>query len=200
MAKRKKAEIIHYKYDRGVLQQRVSSVVGVDSSIAGFAFCKWIRDRSEPKAPIRITTPADIHLFERYKIILDIVMEAIKPHTLVFMEQYAFGFAAAQSRIEVAGIGEQFRVAVHKKTGYEPIMVSPAALKKFYCGKGQLQKERVIAEVLDRFKIKFNTTDEAEAYSLAVLGANCLWESLSKLTKFQQEVVDQIRNEWFSAP
>lgn len=107
---------------------------------------------------------------------------------LIAIEGYAYG-RQNQSH-QMGELGGVLRVAM-TKAGVKWIEVAPTAVKKFATGKGNAKKEQIILEVYKRWGAEFKTNDQADAFVLAQIG-HALYGRTQKLTKFQQEVVDEL--------
>jgi hypothetical protein len=112
------------------------------------------------------------------------------------MEQYALGSPNRSSLVQLAGLGEIVRFGIWRKTKREPVMIAPAQLKFFIWGKGVLKKDAVKMEILEKYSIKFESTDEAEAYALMDLGTRILFPDNQKSKAYERKVIDEVRAEW----
>lgn len=87
---------------------------------------------------------------------------------------------------------------VHHLTGSigePPLRVTPQQVKKYATGKGNAGKDEVLAAVIRRYPdVLVTGNDQADALVLAAIGAAVLGEPFETLTRFQQEVVDAVRD------
>lgn len=196
--KRAKPKAVHSVFSLSEIGGRVSGIVGIDSSLTGFAFCRLpVPEENNPIIPQRVSTPSEWNRLRRYRYILDYLIEQTLTTDLFFMENY--GFAATEHQlVYLAGLGELVRLTIAERAGIEPVMVSTGQLKKFLSGKGNLPKDEVKMHTFKRYGREFKTTDEAESYVLADMGWRCLFET-PDMTSFQQEVINTIKQEWFRA-
>lgn len=119
---------------------------------------------------------------------MDVVLDEYKPNVVV-LEGYAF---MANGRItglaELVGV---IRVLLEEKS-YKPLIVPPARVKKFACGKGNAKKDQVRLEVYKRWGFEAKTNDEVDAYVLARIGLARLGLD-TNLTKAQREVIEGLK-------
>ena len=74
------------------------------------------------------------------------------------------------------------------------IVVPPARLKKFACGKGNAKKDEVRLEVYKRWGFEAPSNDEVDAYVLARIGLAYLGYD-TDLIKPQLEVIQALKKE-----
>lgn len=107
----------------------------------------------------------------------------------IYIEGYSFGSrgAAVTQIAEFGGVLRYF-ISQYSSRVYE---VAPTTLKKFCTGKGAGKKEMVIAHLMKRYDVEFNTNDEYDAYGLYRLGlvAEGLVEPANQA---QREAVDTV--------
>ena len=111
----------------------------------------------------------------------------------VMMEGFAYGIGRkTRSSFDIGGLGWIIRLLLHElKIPF--ILVPPAQLKKFACGKGNAKKEFVILEIFKNFDIQFKTSDETEAYVLALLGHYYNDKSITfSLPNYKKEVISNL--------
>ena len=113
-------------------------------------------------------------------------------HPLVVLEGY--GYSASGQRL--AELGEWvgcIKLSLWE-AGVPVVIVPPARLKRFTCGRGNAQKDEMRLAVFKRWGFEHQTNDVVDAYALAQLGRAILgWES--RLTRAQEEVVRALRAE-----
>lgn len=125
---------------------------------------------------------------ERMMDIIESVIQEAEYGDIIAIE--GFGFAS-QSGFLLGGIGWGIRMGlVSQRNNY--IEVAPAALKKFASGKGTTKKDGLSVEIFKRWGFEHESDNVRDAYVLSQI-ARALHEPV-KLTAFQQEVIDAIRN------
>lgn len=181
----------------------VKRIIGIDSSLTslGLAWTEvenWGVEAVTPY-PIEckaVCASASLTLMERYEYAMRAVLQKIRTweeSTLVLMENYAFG-ASNHQLVKLAGLGEMIRFTTWKRTGNTPVMVSPGQIKKYLGGRGNLPKDEVKLYAYKRFRKEFSTTDEAEAYSLTVMGIEMLFpEKFSGVSKTRKALFAEIK-------
>ena len=107
---------------------------------------------------------------------------------LVVIEGYSFG-----SRTAVAGLAELGGVVKCELFEMQQpfIVVPPARLKKFACGRGNAKKDEIRLAVYKRWGFEAPTTDEVDAYVLARIGLAYLGYD-TDLIKPQLEVIQAL--------
>lgn len=129
---------------------------------------------------------------ERLEYIFRHVAAYFQPGTLVMLEHFAFG-ARGNAVYELAGLGYLIRFAM-KQRGIPYIEVSPTSLKKFVSGTGKdAKKELVLLDTKERFDVRCETNNVADATVLQFMGRALLGEPMPKpLVKFQQEALKTV--------
>jgi len=112
----------------------------------------------------------------------------IEPGDIVAIE--GFGFAS-QSGFLLGGIGWGIRIKLYE-WGFDYIEVAPSALKKFAGAKGNAKKDELSVDIFKRWGFEHKSDNVRDAYVLAQIAR--AYHGLMDLTKFQQEVIDAIRN------
>lgn len=125
---------------------------------------------------------------ERMSNLIATVMEFVCDKDIVVLE--GFGFAS-QTGFLLGGIGWGIRMELHHR-GIKYVEVAPAALKKFTGAGGNAAKEVLAVEVYKRWGFQNKSNNVTDAYVLAQIG-RAIHEPL-QLTKFQQEVLNTLRN------
>jgi crossover junction endodeoxyribonuclease RuvC len=111
-------------------------------------------------------------------------------------EEYAIcieGFSYGSSGRGVStqyGIGWLIRAELIRN-GYTYTEVSPSAVKKFATGKGNEKKENMILPIFQRWGFEHPSDNVRDAYVLAKIAQGM--NGISKLTKYQIEVLDKIQ-------
>jgi len=156
---------------------RFSSVIAVDPGYKELAIAR-IRSCPDGRTPDVEIAALDLEKIKsrplRYQTILRRFFQlagGCSGYPLFLIEGYAFGYGGGGHRlVDLAGVGEMLRYVAWKKWHYWPIEVPPNSLKKYITGVGKGKKEKIILGVYKKFKKEFNTSHEAEAFSLARLG------------------------------
>jgi crossover junction endodeoxyribonuclease RuvC len=125
---------------------------------------------------------------ERMLKLIESVMQQVDPDDVIGIE--GFGFAS-QSGFLLGGIGWGMRMNLWDR-GVMYHEIAPAALKKFAGGKGNMKKDELAIEIYKRWGFEHKSDNVRDAYVLAQI-ARALHEKV-KLTVFQQDVLDAIRN------
>ena len=93
-------------------------------------------------------------------------LDRFQPH-MVVLEGYAY--AKGNYAHQIGELGGVIRLALDMR-GIVPLVVPPAKLKKFVTGKGNSGKDLMLLEAYKRFGLDVQTSDEADAASLAIFG------------------------------
>jgi crossover junction endodeoxyribonuclease RuvC len=120
--------------------------------------------------------------------IIQAVSKAIQPDDIICIE--GFGFAS-QSGFLLGGIGWGIRMELYRR-GIPYQEVSPNGLKKFTGAGGTASKAEVAVETFKRWGFQCKSDNVTDAYVLAQI-ARAMHKDI-KITKFQQEVINTIRN------
>jgi crossover junction endodeoxyribonuclease RuvC len=116
------------------------------------------------------------------------MVEMYSPELCV-IEGYAFARPNQAHQIgELGGIIRRLLWVMNKPF----VVVAPAAAKKFATGKGNAKKDVILQQVLKRWGIEFQTSDEADAFVLAKIG-EALQGRRDELTAFQAEVIRAVK-------
>lgn len=129
------------------------------------------------------------------KLHQEIKHKAIDHIRLWVIEGYAYGVGKGSSLADLAEIGGVVKWWLYFEEGCPFIVVPPARLKKFVCGKGNAKKDEMRLAVYKRWKFEHESHDVVDAYALAQLGRaylDCLGFG-EKLTKAQAEVLQDLR-------
>lgn len=127
---------------------------------------------------------------ERLVEIRERIREIVAGADLIVLEGYAF--ARPNQSHQIGELGGVLRVMLHE-LGMKWLEVAPSAVKKFATGKGNAKKEEVAVGVYKRWKKEFVSSDEADAFVLAMIGQAYL-TGLEGLTVFQAEVIEALAN------
>jgi len=108
----------------------------------------------------------------------------------VFIEGYSFG--SMNGREALGELGGMIRLMLYEK-GIEFVDVPPTTLKKFTTGKGNADKIAMAIATLKNWAVDFPTTDQTDAYCLAMFGRGYLG-LMDELTVFRKEAIEAVRN------
>ncbi len=120
--------------------------------------------------------------------IIQAVSRAIQPDDIICIEDFGF---SSQKAVILGGIGWGIRMELYRR-GFKYIQVAPKALKKFTGAGGNANKEQVADGVFNCWGLRYKSDNVTDAYVLAQI-ARAMHENI-KTTKFQQEVINVIRN------
>lgn len=136
-------------------------------------------DRSVAARVLRITMPT-----------LSLIREIGRP-SVVCIEQYSYGSNGANHSILIE-IGYEIRRAL-TGTNYHPRIyeVAPTTLKKWATGRGVGDKVAVASALSKRYGVSFASSDEADAFALAMMAAQIDDESLIE-TEIQRECIAKV--------
>lgn len=130
------------------------------------------------------------HGVARLTEIRDAIKKEIADADLVILENYAY--CRANQAHQIGELGGVLRVLL-TESGVRWITVAPAQLKKFATGKGNTKKEHMLQQVYKRWGVECETSDEADAFTLAKIGQALVHDV--ELTKFQKEVIERLKGE-----
>jgi crossover junction endodeoxyribonuclease RuvC len=178
----------------------IQLVIGLDLSLTstGIAVYNIIDDNIFTLAVS--TSSKDIYM-ARYSKILKVIKDIdhfLLPVSLFFIEGYSlgsFGKSSAMSNlIELGGI-IKYDLA---SRGRSYISVPPTTLKKFITGKGNSKKEDIKLALYKKYGQEFKTSDEADAFSLAIMGIKYLNISskyFSATSSLEKDCINKINKE-----
>jgi len=172
-----------------------TGIVGIDPSITGTGFTRLSGSTSRFKLITKRFSNTDTKtpLTLRIDDLTSRIVKCMEVRDIVFIEDYAYR-ATGRGVISLGGFGELLRWRIWKRTRRLPVPVPIPNLKQWYTGKGRINKDQVLVEILKTYKKSFETTDEGEAYALCDLGAVTVFgEQNYKLTKIQKKVVKVVR-------
>lgn len=110
---------------------------------------------------------------------------------LVAIEGYSYNSRNGGERIgELGGV---IRVALHESE-IPFVEVSPAAVKKYATGKGNANKDAVVAAIAARTGIAFGTSDECDAWILRAMALDHYGEPVVKMPELNRSALSAI--EW----
>lgn len=109
--------------------------------------------------------------------------------SLVVVEGYAF--ARSNQAHQMGELGGMIRMLLTQKQ-VPWLEVAPSQAKKFATGKGNAAKELILMNVLKRWGVEFDSSDEADAFVLAKIGQAVLGD-IKGLTQEQVKIVKTIK-------
>jgi crossover junction endodeoxyribonuclease RuvC len=166
------------------------TVLGIDPSLAGCAIAL-----STTEYPVQLERwsskpcgPTPHERCERYRNLAAPIIELgarWKP-TIVVIEGYAFAAhgGAGHSIIEFGGILRNGLVYFTPRI----VEVPPSQLKLFAAGSGRADKNDVVLALSQRYRVTFESHDEADAFACMAIG-RCLLGLSEPLDAFENEVV-----------
>ncbi|WP_328749263.1 MULTISPECIES: hypothetical protein [unclassified Streptomyces] len=176
--------------------------IGIDQSYSGCAIVRYdatsgtatetVYDFSPKAAGTGIDRIQYVHHvlyvhFERISVLGQI--------THICYEGYAYG--ARYRREELGELGAAMKLALAEvfpdHIDRRIHAVAPTTVKKFVTGSGRADKDKMLLAVYMRWKHQASNHDAADAYTLARI-AEALADPQPPELKFQQEVIDGIRN------
>jgi crossover junction endodeoxyribonuclease RuvC len=116
---------------------------------------------------------------------------------LVVIERPSFG-ATSGSHHDRSGLWWLMVDAMHAE-GAHVVEASPTTVKKFATGKGNAGKTEVMAKMIREFPdIEIRNDNEADALTLALMGALAAGRQVGSSTAYRKEAVDKITGwpEW----
>lgn len=123
------------------------------------------------------------------------MIEGLGQVTHICYEGYAYG--AKFRREELGELGAMAKIALAQTFPFHVERrihaVAPATVKKFVTGSGRADKDKMMMAVYQRWNHESSSHDAADAYVLARI-AEALATPEPPELKFQQEVLDTIRN------
>ncbi len=165
-------------------------IIGIDASLTATGWCVLDGEHVDT-GRIRSKLKGVERLLEIEGELLK-MLTAFNP-ALVCIEGYSFG-SKGMAVYQIGELGGIIRRLLHVHS-IPWIEIAPVSVKKFATGKGNTKKEQVIAHVLSRWGVHFDTSDEADAFVLAKIG-EALLKGCEGLTKAQEEALIKPREAW----
>jgi len=174
-----------------------SGVVGLDLSLTSAGIVRISKRERYGDEYIEAygTKVEDGSRLERYHLTMQKIMSVVDKDDLVLIEDFAFGIGPDRSSLATLGeLSGIVKYVLWRKTGREPVTVSPGTLKKWVSGKGNIKKDEIKLCAYKKWGKEFRTTDEADAYSLADFGWHCAkFPSRRKLKTWEMDMVEKFR-------
>lgn len=151
-------------------------IMGIDQSLNNFAIC-IIKNNNVVDDIFRAKCDGAMRL-ELIKEFLHSVLYSYLPNIIV-IEGYSFGSRGA-AVFNIGELGGVMRVELYEyklnNNDCVILVVPPTVLKKFVCGKGNVNKNIVLQQVLKKYGREYNNDNSADAFVLVKIG-----EEYSKL-------------------
>jgi Holliday junction resolvasome RuvABC endonuclease subunit len=157
-----------------------SRIIALDLSLTATGFCEG--DRSE-------VWRTKLKGHERLQHILDALDSAlycVKPDA-VFIEGFSFG-SKGSSVYEIGGLGYLVRHRLWAQ-GIPYAEVSPSTLKKYATGRGNANKDEMLAAAIRRFNFPGTDNNAADAWLLWALGMAEMGTPIVDVPKAQAEAI-----------
>lgn len=168
-------------------------IIGIDASLCNTALIIYDEATKKENSICIKTTSKEYELARLAKIFEGIIQYCYGNEICYFMEDLAFN--AATQHTSSALVQGGIRIALYYNIKKYPennlYLVAPTSLKKFLTGKGNAKKEDMKLHVYKRWGKECETNDEADAYSLMMLGRYYLGEF--EPTEAQQAVLSKIK-------
>lgn len=188
------------KTDKGTRLAAPNFILGLDMSLEHTGWClanlktgEVCRGLIEPKGRkgmerLQFLRSRVLNL-ARYGVVEDPPV-ALRIDCLVFIEHYAFG-ARGTAMISLGELGGVIRLGLHD-WGIPYIEIPPTQAKKFVTGKGNVNKNIVLKEMLKRFGEDLDDDNIADATGLMYLGRAVVGKEVKPLAQFQEQVVSDV--------
>ena len=170
----------------------MTRIIGIDPSLTATGVV--ILEDGKIKDQLLIKTkPSGDHPIKELNRLFEIrrSLPKMEDDDVCIMEGIAFMARNTSALIQLSALNYFIREKLYLD-GIKFIVVPPTVLKKFISGKGNSPKELIILEIFKRYGVTFNDNNLADAYALARIGTG-LMDSTTKLTKFQQEVISDLK-------
>lgn len=160
--------------------------MGIDQSYSGFAIAMIF------ESSYRVEVyKSEFRGTERLKDIRNYMLDTILNYKVldVAMEGYAYNVQMAHMAGELGGM---VKLTLLNDFGILPLIVAPAALKKYVTGKGTgVQKNQMLLNVYKTWGIEFTDDNAADAYALAKLASGASEKA------YQREVLEKLQDPKF---
>lgn len=138
-------------------------VVGLDLSLTSTGVAP------SDGATYRIKTTAKETLPNRLRTIADRVCFEISDKTLVVIEE-----VPSHAAFSITALAKVHGAVLYKIGDVPMLYATPPVLKKYATGKGNANKDAVLAEAIRRFNFQGTSNDEADAFILMNMGLDLL--------------------------
>lgn len=163
-------------------------ILGLDLSLTGTGWYLSTKEGSIGHGVIgtdKITGLERLSLIKYY--IHDDIIAKFPGDTRVIMED--FGFGTKGRGFEIGGLGYIVRMSLWEED-IPYTLVAPTVLKKFCCGKGNVDKNVILKEVYKRWKFDTNDDNIADAFVLNRIGCQMVGREEPQ-TSIQKMIVEE---------
>lgn len=147
------------------------NILGLDLSIAstGWALAVNREPRATGTFGSRYGADDRIKRLQELRAKLIGVVESTKPDVCL-IEGYSFG-SMSRAVYQVGEWGGVARLVLYDAwpVPAQTIEIPPSSVKKFVTGKGNADKSQMAIKVYKRWKVDFETSDEVDAFALAMM-------------------------------
>ena len=152
-------------------------IIGIDPSLTGSGMVVLENEQVKCELLIKSKPPIEknnVTEIERLVLIRDKIISIIKenPPDLVCIENLAF-MAKGTSLTQLSYLNYAIRAYLWENN-IKFLLVAPTTLKKFITGNGRAEKEEMMLEVFNKYKISFTDDNCNDAFCLATLGKSFL--------------------------
>lgn len=173
--------------------RQLPSVVGIDASLT----CTGVAFRYQSEVFTTGLKPGTMRGMRRLHYLRTQVMEIVedvKPQ-LVVLEDYAQGrnIAAKGKPFHMGELGGVLKLALWEQ-GFDLLLISPSSMKMAIAGKGNADKDQVIASLSSKFGLHIPRHDEADAAALMFLGERYCGGSSPSHLAIESKRFDSIRS------
>ena len=157
--------------------EQVSYYLGIDPSLNNTG-CVVVNENKEVVFTTVIHTNIEDNIYLRIKHIEEEIAKIIDEYKPSYVAIENLSFASrGKGMFQLAGL--HFLVCLSMVNKNVPfIEVAPTTLKKFVTNSGRARKELMLLQIYKRYGVEFDSSDEADAYGLALMA---LTKSLEKL-------------------
>lgn len=145
-------------------------IIGVDPSLSHTAIHGPFGARGIETSPKNYAHPIArlVHIGEEFDRVIELALRHAAGNSagFAYVEGYGFGTQMAHALGELGGM---LRMQLYER-GWTIVLVPPSTLKKFVTGSGAAEKDRMMVEILDRWKYKATDNNDADAYALLRFG------------------------------
>lgn len=159
-------------------------VVGVDLSLTGTGIAT-----ADGELTVRTNAADPIEM--RLQVIRNAVLHrcaVVPPVDLVVIEDFVTRSPAASTLGMVHGV---VRVAL-TEAGIPFVLVPPATLKKYVCGKGTAKKDDMRMETYKRFGLDIADDNQVDAFGLRAMALDALGHPLRTMPTAQRDSLEKI--------
>ena len=170
-------------------------ILGIDSSLTSTGLA--LIEDDELLEHRTIKTKAKEDWYVRIERIKRVTREWTAKADYVGLENYAFG--SRFNREVMAEVGGNIKYDLCDD-GFKPLMIAPSQVKKYITGNGRASKDDVIQNVKEKHNIEFKTSDEADAFVIALITRECIKvldneDYLETMPEKQKEVIKKLLEE-----